>query len=80
MSQLPDRHVGHLTVGDRVRIGKGRRTWIVAGFFTSPTGALLVDLEQASNPHVNTSATPDRLTPVRPCNCQDAPLCRHGRT
>lgn len=62
MSDAPERQ--GLVVGDRVRIGKGKKEYIVKDFL----GALsddhvLVELEPV-NGYTSASATPDRLTRV----------------
>jgi hypothetical protein len=51
------------TVGDRVRIGKGKQVWTVEGFPTLPSGATVAALSR-SNGYTNTTVEPERLTPV----------------
>jgi hypothetical protein len=66
MSRLDTTTYGVVSVGDVVRIGRGRRAWRVVGFWTSPAdGTVLTDLEPHDAPgFTNGSAAVDRLTVI----------------
>jgi hypothetical protein len=61
----PVERFGDVSVGDIVRIGKGKRDWRVAGFWTTAQGEVLADLEPHGTPgFTSASARPDRLTVI----------------
>lgn len=66
MSRLDTSTYGVVSVGDVVRVGRGRRAWRVAAFWTSPAdGTVLADLEPHGAPgFTSSSAAVDRLTVI----------------
>ena len=65
MSQLDTTQYGVVSVGDIVHIGRGKRAWRVASFWTSPSGEVLADLDPHGTPgFTNSSAAVDRLTVI----------------
>lgn len=53
-----------LVVDQVVKVGTGKVLWRVAGFWTAPSGELLVDLERVDRWDVHTSVAPGRCIPV----------------